>query len=406
MRMPAYEELSREQDDVCILAPLDKPIVVTGPPGTGKTVIAFYRAEIAAKAGQRPRVVMFNNVLHRYASNASGHPDVTGNLSTWFKWFSGWWRTTFNGGWVPQIRSFVYDWPKVMQQLAGLAPDARYREPWGHLIVDEGQDFPRQFYEVARFLHAGCQGRPSMPVMISVFADENQRLFPDSSSTIREIKESLGVPQERCYPLTRNWRNTREIAAFASHFYCGLSSGMPLLPEDRHGDKPVVRRTDAINDAMDHIARYATVNDDVDIAVFTPTTEWQVSVFNKLTHRLKAQNSVRVQQYLSNKKKWSGTPHAKWTDERNLEFGKNGTVTVLCTQSCKGLEFDAVFIPELQTYRCDPGAEDHFKMDFYVMCSRARTHLCLLYTAAAGEQPEILKRLPPQGDERVEWINA
>jgi KaiC/GvpD/RAD55 family RecA-like ATPase len=44
---------------------LDKPIVVTGPPGTGKTVIAFYRAENAAKAGQRPQVVMFNNVLQR-----------------------------------------------------------------------------------------------------------------------------------------------------------------------------------------------------------------------------------------------------------------------------------------------------------------------------------------------------
>jgi DNA helicase II / ATP-dependent DNA helicase PcrA len=399
VRMPAYEELSREQDDVCILAPLDKPIVVTGPPGTGKTVIAFYRAEIAAKAGHRPRVIMYNNVLHRFASDASAHPDVTATLSTWFKWFSGWWRATFNNAWVPQVKSFVYDWPRVMEQVAALPPEHRYRVPWGHVIVDEGQDFAPPFYELARFLYLGCQGRPDLPVMLSVFADENQRLFPDSSSTIREIKDALGVAPERCYVLTRNWRNTREIAAFAAHFFCGLPTGIPSLPEDRRGDRPSVRRTDAVNEAMDHIARYATLNDDIDIAVFTPTKALQTSVFNKLHHRLKDTKSVRVQQYTSDSK-------SPWNDPAQLSFGKGGTVTVLSKQSCKGLEFDAVFVPELQTYRCDPGAEDQFKMDFYVMCSRARNHLCLLYSANAGERPEILGRLPNHGDERAEWINA
>jgi DNA helicase-2/ATP-dependent DNA helicase PcrA len=399
VRMPTYEELSREQDDVCLIAPLDKPIVVTGPPGTGKTVIAFYRAEIAAKAGQRPRVVMFNNVLHRYASDATAHPEVTANLSTWFKWFSGWWRSTFSNAWVPQVRKYRYDWPKVMERIAGLPAECRYRIPWGHVIVDEGQDFSREFYELARFLYLGCQGRADMPVMISVFADENQRLFPDSSSTIREIKESLGVPRDLCYSLTRNWRNTQEIAAFATHFFCGLATGIPLLPEDRHGDRPSIRRTDSINDAIDHIARYATINDDVDIAVFTPTMASQTSIFNKLSHRLKDHKSVRVQQYTSD----SDSP---WSDPAKLVFGKAGTVTVLCKQSCKGLEFDAVFIPELQGYKCDPGAEDQFKMDFYVMCSRARKQLCLMYTAKPDERPEILGRLPAREDPRVEWING
>lgn len=399
MRIPAYEELSKEQDDVCVLAPLDKPIIVTGPPGTGKTVIAFYRAEIAAKAGQSPRVVMFNNVLHRFASDASAHPEVAATLATWFKWFSAWWRATFNNEWVPQVKSFVYDWPKIMEQIAALPPDRRYRVPWGHVIIDEGQDFARPFYELARFLYVGCQERSDLPVMLSVFADENQRLFPDSSSTIREIKEALGVPRERCYVLTRNWRNTREIAAFAAHFFSGLATGIPLLPEERHGDRPSVRRTGVVNDAMDHIARYAAVNDDIDIAVFTPTKSMQASVFNMLQHRLKDNNAIRVQQYTSDSK-------SPWSDPTKLSFGRGGTVTVLCKQSCKGLEFDAVFVPELQTYRCDPGAECQFKMDFYVMCSRARSHLCLLYSARPGERPEILGQLPNYGDERVEWVNA
>jgi transcriptional regulator with AAA-type ATPase domain len=41
MRTPSYEELSKEQDAVCVLAPLDKATMVFGPPGTGKTVVAF-----------------------------------------------------------------------------------------------------------------------------------------------------------------------------------------------------------------------------------------------------------------------------------------------------------------------------------------------------------------------------
>jgi transcriptional regulator with AAA-type ATPase domain len=76
MRTPSYEELSKEQDAICVLAPLDEATLVTGPPGTGKTVVAFYRAETAARKGQSPRLVMYNNVLYRYSGNASKNEKV------------------------------------------------------------------------------------------------------------------------------------------------------------------------------------------------------------------------------------------------------------------------------------------------------------------------------------------
>ena len=45
MRMPNSEEMSDEQRDIYQHAPVDGAILIAGPPGTGKTVIAFLRAD-------------------------------------------------------------------------------------------------------------------------------------------------------------------------------------------------------------------------------------------------------------------------------------------------------------------------------------------------------------------------
>ena len=69
-------------------------------------------------------------------------------------------------------------------------------------------------------------------------------------------------------------------------------------------------------------------------------------------------------------------------------------MTVINQQSCKGLEFDAVFIPEIQSVSIDESNLDVFKMNMYVMCSRARVSLCLLYSSTGEDLPRIIKYLP------------
>ena len=110
--------------------------------------------------------------------------------------------------------------------------------------------------------------------------------------------------------------------------------------------------------------------------MFLPNKSLQKTYFNKLDHRLKETKGVRVQRFTSGDEQHG--------DASDLTFDRPGTITVLCDQSCKGLEFDAVFVPELQARRWDPTSIDYLRMQLYVLSSRARGHLVFLYSANPG----------------------
>jgi DNA helicase II / ATP-dependent DNA helicase PcrA len=244
--------------------------------------------------------------------------------------------------------------------------------------------------------HAGRAGNGQLA--LTVLADENQRLSADTNSTLEEIRKALNLEDERVYTLTRNYRNTFEIAKAAAHFYCGLRSGIPDLPDGRHGPVPRMVRTVDLNESVDRVTRFVKNQSDLEIGIFLPDKRIQKRYFNKLSHRLKDLTGVRVQRFTN------GDPEYK--DATKLVFDKPGTVTVLCDQSSKGLEFDAVFIPELQERRWDPASIDQMRMQMYVLCSRARRHLEFLYSAPDGERPPVLNHFPAPESGILEWIDG
>lgn len=384
MRLPSESELSREQREVC-QAPLNGTTLVLGPPGSGKTVVAVFRLEAARKLGVEARVAVHNRVLSRY----------TGLEGTFHTWFKDWWcrATGSPARAIPRVESdWGYrpvDYAETIRKIAGQFRDrVRTDGHWGHLILDEAQDFPVEAHQLLNlvpmvvFADAGKSGRPSLTIL----ADENQRIT-ESNATIAEIMHAHYLTSDDVYTLTKNYRNTREIAKVARFFHVGAATGVPELPT-RRGNKPQFVRTSGVRDAAERIANYALMHPDHEIGVLVQYKPTRSRFFSELCSRLSVRG-VRVQQY-------DGSPG----NADGLVFDKPGTVTVLCYSSAKGLEFDAVFLPELQTLRVDGEAEDFAKMNLYVMCSRARTHLVLMVDRDTPRHSPLWRILPSEDDRR------
>ncbi len=461
MRMPNSKQMSEEQSDIYLEAPLDGAILVTGPPGTGKTVIAFLRAQTVANLDGEAVVSMFNKVLSRYTSNVAGDDF---DVKTLHSWIFGWWEKlqvpgetelegthdvsskvylncpysekedakklgakwdkvkkkwyvffdTYNTNkgafekWMylslPTIEGdeWRHDWDKIFSVIYKGIKEGNIKKKdlnWGHLIIDEAQDFSPEMFGVFEMLvkmifrEDILEERPS----ITVFADENQRLNEETNSTIVEIIDKLMLPEDRIYSLTKNYRNTLQIARLSSTFYTGLRTGKPDLP-DREGELPLMVYGDDINASVNYIHTFANNHDNLEIGVIAQSDAVRKKFFNKLKHRLSENKRLKVQTYA-----WRDRAH---NDASKLEFDKGGVITVVNKQSCKGLEFDAVFLPELQSVSFDPNDKDQFMMEMYVMTSRARDSLTLMYSNEGDEKSSILKYMPEQSSGLLEYVNV
>ena len=358
MKLPAFEDLSKEQDLIYNLD-LDGNYLVSGPPGTGKSVMALYRAQVLAIDERKPAVLMYSKVLCQYNEQAADEIDVGMYVKTFHSWFWKWWRTHYRTA-PPTLPGKLFDvnWPNVSEvflnkpvALGSLAD----------LIVDEGQDLSLDFFRLTRFLAKN----------ITVFADENQQLH-DQNATLEEISKAIGASQH--VELRRNYRNTAEIAAVAAKYYAGSPTGFPDSPE-RRGDKPTLRRYKDLNDFVGFVEKYAKGRTNLTIGIACPTAKLRDQLYNRLSAR-KLPMPVQMHPHKDKKK--------------TLDFD-SAAITLLHYQSLKGLEFDTLFVPELQKMTKDPTSAST-RMTFYVVMSRARDELHLSWSES-GEQPAILNGL-------------
>lgn len=354
MRLPTYQELDKEQDKIYNL-PLDKSHIVTGPPGTGKTVMALYRAKMYEDSGARCRILMLSRLLSEYVSAEVNVLDLGARVTTYNSWVWNFYVKTY-GERPDQIEKYVFDWQRILPKILSNLPDADSKP---NIIVDEGQDLPSDFYTVI----------PFMSDQLTIFADENQRIT-DRNSTIQEISANTQI--KNFFRLTRNYRNTRPIAELSRVFHTGSKDYLPALP-DKEGRLPVIDSTSGVDEFVDFLITYEEIYSDLFLGVFTETISLQEEILTKI--RDKTQNPV--QYYRSGQQEY-------------IDFNRQG-ICLVSFKSAKGLEFDTVFIPEIQSLSHDP-SDPSTLMQMYVLISRARDELFLLYSGS--ERPELLEKIP------------
>lgn len=352
MRLPKFNDVRKEKDQLAVYShsPYES-MLVSGPPGSGKTSMAIWRAVTLVSKGIDLRVVMItrNRLLTAIAGQLAKEEDSQIEISTMHSFVAkdhyarfGVNVPTFAGG-------YSWDWDTLIEKYssAGIVPSL------DHLIIDEGQNLPFKFFEWA--MKFGSK-------KISIFADEHQTTLDDGVS-IGQLKQ-LGFTH--VFALLHNHRNTASIANMVGHFH--VNRIIPqAVPNRREGDTPTMLSVDEWGKLADAVAnRYRNRREAV--GVITYATDDVRLMSDLLKVRLKG---YRVDHYTNN---------MDAGDEFGIQMRDDG-VTVISSESAIGLEFDTVYLQDLSRSLPLDSALKYRRM--YMLCARARDSLILVN----GPQP-------------------
>ncbi|WP_143673353.1 AAA family ATPase, partial [Streptomyces griseiscabiei] len=334
MNIPSLLDLEIEQQKVIDL-PFHGSHVITGAPGAGKTVMAVYRAWALATAERDVVLLTRSNLLHQYLAQMAPDLTVALNVTTYHRWISSFWRRRFQVD-PPKIDEDGWSYNWIEMQRDCILQKVRSTV---HLVIDEGQNLPVAFYQLCRILGVG----------VTVFADENQRIG-DDESTISEICRCLTVHTDPLV-LRENRRNSREIALLASKFR-DEGRGDMSLPA-RLGPTPIVLKVPSMGYVVTEVSRYFKAYPDRSIGIICKSTHLLRNIQSELTR-------LGLEKYTQ----------AYVHDDRyrnTINFSER-PIRVVSTASMKGLEFDSVFVPDLDAYTEDPTSADAL-LRFFVLCT-------------------------------------
>ncbi len=242
-----------------------------------------------------------------------------------------------------------------------------------HVVVDETQDYSA--------VHFAALERLFSKATFTLLGDVNQAIHPYlHAPAFDEIEEAFNITGSHVMRLTRSYRNTQEIAAFAKGIL-EASDGPrePIEPIERTGPKPQLvhvpdeeRLLEAVGDGVN-----ALKHEGFDTVAVICRTAAEAS---RVYEGLRSKHSVTL------------------LTQTDRSFTRG--VVVIPSYLAKGLEFDAVILYDVSatTY----AHEDEVKV-LYTACTRALHRLILYYS---GELCDLLADVDPSLAEAIEYAVA
>jgi len=339
-KLPNGSDLSEEQLDIINL-PTTKDWVIKGAPGTGKTVMAIYRAGQASQASKGKKVLMlvYNNPLMRFLSTAvQGNYYSNVEVSTYHQWLNNIY-SEYRLGSVPKD-GYDHNWSSISASLSRLG------KKYSHVIIDEAQDFPIELLKILKAIsdHMTC------------FIDPNQAIEIGKTDTYGAIK-ALCV--EAPYKLTKNFRNTKPIRDLSA-LYC--KDGEPA-PASNPGKKPTMIKcvSGDFDDQDKKMIEVIRKNKEKNIGIIVNSKALN-STFESMKKKLPSDVVVQMQKTMTTNK---------------IDFDRPG-VKIVSYGTMKGLEFDIVLLPMFDKIPMqDGGIVDSNRA--YVAVSRPVNELYIFY---------------------------
>ena len=154
-KLPKYTELTNDQKIIAGLG-FDKNILVSAAPGTGKTVIAIYRAHELSDAGKKVAMLVYKRTLMKYLESTVKSLKIRAVVNTWHSWLVEFYDKTLdkkNGYRLDSDDAYSYNWSRIKMDF----------ERWGArntskmfdtVILDEAQDIPIDLIGRPRIMRA------------------------------------------------------------------------------------------------------------------------------------------------------------------------------------------------------------------------------------------------------------
>lgn len=354
--------LSRTQIQINLLL-TNENYVASGGPGTGKTLLALLRAkkiveEFARKGKSKPKLlfVIYNRPLQNYLRNSLSQAGLSEHqATTYHSWL---YNRVYNGN-IKHVQDskYKYNWKKVAEDLCG-----NLNPMIDHVIFDEAQDLPKPLVETL------CK----IVSNFTIFIDDNQMISGDENLlTLNDARSIVGDPY-KSFVLLENHRNSQAIIDFAQLF---LKPG-DIAPRaiNMGGRKPVLESYSNIEQYAKRIAAYALNNPDQNIAVIVPE-HYERDLFFDLINK----NGGDADKYVNGKETPNFNPDSK-------------KIKLFTYKTHKGLEFDAVFLPELDAGYFSNETEER-RNQFMVAVTRAKKRLFLGSFISHRNDTFILKKI-------------
>lgn len=319
---------------------IDKSMIVAGCAGSGKSVIAMYKAQQILDSKGDVILIAYTKSLNRYMRQGKDN-----NLEG----------------------RFYYHWQWVDQGM----PKADY------IIVDEIQDFDK--VEIMQFINAAKK-------FFFFFGDTAQsiyRAFRKQTMTIDQISSLTGITVSRLY---NNYRLPKPIAKITQG-YLGLTEDKDKVREyseslylSKESALPIFVECDSKSTQIERIISLINENKYRNVGILVPENDMVLEIMNAFT----------VAKFACEFKYNAGYNDSKNKDTLNFKTERPKLMTY---HSAKGLQFETVILPYYQ------GAKNtDERKSLYVAMTRTYRNLYVLYN---GNIQEPLKSIPERLYEKM-----
>lgn len=335
-------------------------LLVTGPPGSGKTTVTLMRATRQLLKGKSVRLLTYQHLL-RYSLMSIADPILQDHIHTIYRWL----YDTFDINAGSHTKAEM----ELRMKKTGFQVD--------EVFVDEGQDLPRAIFEAL----------PTITARLAVGADSGQMFYEkgtDSEAIGKILEEHLDLMP---IPLQFNYRNFFETYDFARQFMPPDARTTVLLenmPKGKGGadHRPIIIQTANDDATLERIIdlMLENVTRNVAILFYYPheVDNWHRRIRNRLAQD---RPDLHVSRFHSDMKVY----------QRDQEAEKMQNYVVTTYKYIKGLEFQVVIMPSMQYAMIRPDIET--PQHYYVACTRATQKVFLLYSTP--DKPQWLQRFRP-----------